>query len=128
MFETTIAGSLPKPAWLAETDKLWPRWKLEGAPLAEAKRDATLLAIKAQEDAGIDIVGDGRNRHSCRPLQGAGTAGAGSAAPRGPRPCDGSTAGARPHQEEAEIHPARTDDDRRPRRRPRKTLTLRRSR
>ena len=59
MFETTIAGSLPKPAWLAETDKLWPRWKLEGAALAEAKRDATLLAIKAQEDAGIDIVGDG---------------------------------------------------------------------
>ena len=59
MFETTIAGSLPKPAWLAEPDKLWPRWKLEGAALAEAKRDATLLAIKAQEDAGIDIVGDG---------------------------------------------------------------------
>jgi 5-methyltetrahydropteroyltriglutamate--homocysteine methyltransferase len=59
MFETTIAGSLPKPAWLAETDKLWPKWKLEGAALAEAKRDATLLAIKAQEDAGIDIVGDG---------------------------------------------------------------------
>jgi 5-methyltetrahydropteroyltriglutamate--homocysteine methyltransferase len=59
MFETTIAGSLPKPAWLAETDRLWPRWKLEGAALAEAKRDATLLAIKAQEDAGIDIVGDG---------------------------------------------------------------------
>ena len=59
MFETTIAGSLPKPAWLAETDKLWPRWKLEGAALAEAKRDATLLALKAQEDAGIDIVGDG---------------------------------------------------------------------
>ena len=59
MFETTIAGSLPKPAWLAETDKLWPRWKLEGEALADAKRDATLLAIKAQEDAGIDIVGDG---------------------------------------------------------------------
>jgi 5-methyltetrahydropteroyltriglutamate--homocysteine methyltransferase len=59
MFETTIAGSLPKPAWLAEPDKLWPKWRLQGAQLEEAKRDATLLAIKQQEDAGIDIVGDG---------------------------------------------------------------------
>jgi 5-methyltetrahydropteroyltriglutamate--homocysteine methyltransferase len=59
MFETTIAGSLPKPSWLAETNKLWPQWKLEGDALAEAKRDATLLWIKAQEDAGIDIVCDG---------------------------------------------------------------------
>jgi 5-methyltetrahydropteroyltriglutamate--homocysteine methyltransferase len=59
MFETTTAGSLPKPDWLAETHKLWPRWKLEGAALAEAKRDATLLWIKAQEDAGIDLVTDG---------------------------------------------------------------------
>ncbi|HLB15997.1 MAG TPA: methionine synthase [Burkholderiales bacterium] len=59
MFETTIAGSLPKPAWLAETHKLWPRWKLEGDALAEAKRDATRLWIKAQEDAGIDIVSEG---------------------------------------------------------------------
>jgi 5-methyltetrahydropteroyltriglutamate--homocysteine methyltransferase len=58
-FETTIAGSLPKPGWLAETHKLWPRWKLEGDALAEAKRDATLLWIKAQEDAGVDIVTDG---------------------------------------------------------------------
>ena len=59
MFETTIAGSLPKPGWLAETHKLWPRWKLEGAALEEAKRDATLLWLKAQEDAGIDLVTDG---------------------------------------------------------------------
>ncbi|MGH8696320.1 MAG: methionine synthase, partial [Burkholderiales bacterium] len=59
MFPTTIAGSLPKPAWLAETHKLWPRWKLEGEALAEAKRDATRLWIKAQEDAGIDIVSEG---------------------------------------------------------------------
>ena len=43
MFETTIAGSLPKPSWLAEPNKLWPRWQLEGEALAEAKRDATLL-------------------------------------------------------------------------------------
>jgi 5-methyltetrahydropteroyltriglutamate--homocysteine methyltransferase len=59
MFETTIAGSLPKPAWLAETNKLWPQWKASGAELAAAKCDATLLAIKTQEDAGLDIVGDG---------------------------------------------------------------------
>ncbi len=59
MFETTIAGSLPKPAWLAEPTVLWAPWRLSGADLAEAQRDATLLAIKEQEDAGIDIVTDG---------------------------------------------------------------------
>jgi 5-methyltetrahydropteroyltriglutamate--homocysteine methyltransferase len=59
MLETTIAGSLPKPAWLAETRKLWPAWRLEGDALADAKRDATILALKRQEDAGIDIVSDG---------------------------------------------------------------------
>ena len=59
MFETTIAGSLPKPGWLAETNKLWPAWKAEGTELAMAKRDATLLWVKEQEDAGIDIVTDG---------------------------------------------------------------------
>jgi 5-methyltetrahydropteroyltriglutamate--homocysteine methyltransferase len=59
MFETTIAGSLPKPGWLAETHKLWPRWKLEGQALDEAKSDATLLWLKAQEDAGVDMVTDG---------------------------------------------------------------------
>ncbi len=59
MFETTIAGSLPKPGWLAETDKLWPAWRAEGAELERAKRDATLLWLKEQEDAGIDIVTDG---------------------------------------------------------------------
>ena len=59
MFETTIAGSLPKPAWLAEPNKLWPPWKLAGDELAAAKRDATLLWLKQQEDAGIDIVSDG---------------------------------------------------------------------
>jgi 5-methyltetrahydropteroyltriglutamate--homocysteine methyltransferase len=59
MFETTIAGSLPKPSWLAETNKLWPQWKLAGDELTAAKADATLLALKEQEDAGIDIVTDG---------------------------------------------------------------------
>jgi len=59
MLETTIAGSLPKPSWLAEPRKLWPAWRLDGEALAEAKRDATILALKIQEDAGIDIVSDG---------------------------------------------------------------------
>jgi 5-methyltetrahydropteroyltriglutamate--homocysteine methyltransferase len=58
-FPTAIAGSLPKPAWLAETEKLWPEWKLQGEDLAQAKRDATLLWIKAQEDAGLSVIGDG---------------------------------------------------------------------
>jgi 5-methyltetrahydropteroyltriglutamate--homocysteine methyltransferase len=59
LFPTTVAGSLPKPSWLAEPDKLWPQWRLQGADLAQGKLDATLLAIKLQEDAGIDIVCDG---------------------------------------------------------------------
>ena len=59
MFETTIAGSLPKPGWLAETQKLWPAWRASGAELEKAKRDATLLWLKEQEAAGIDIVTDG---------------------------------------------------------------------
>ena len=59
MFPTAIAGSLPKPAWLSETQKLWPQWRAQGAELQQAKADATLLWIKAQEDAGLDIVGDG---------------------------------------------------------------------
>ncbi|HML14679.1 MAG TPA: methionine synthase, partial [Xanthobacteraceae bacterium] len=59
MFPTTIAGSLPKPSWLAEPDRLWAPWRLGGDDLAAGKRDATLLAIKQQEDAGIDIIGDG---------------------------------------------------------------------
>ena len=59
LFSATIAGSLPKPAWLSETQKLWPQWKAEGAELAQAKLDATLLWIKAQEDAGLEVIGDG---------------------------------------------------------------------
>ena len=59
MFNTAIAGSLPKPAWLAETQVLWPQWKAQGAELQQAKLDATLLWIKAQEDAGLDTIGDG---------------------------------------------------------------------
>jgi 5-methyltetrahydropteroyltriglutamate--homocysteine methyltransferase len=59
LFPSTVAGSLPKPSWLAEPNKLWPQWRLQGEELAAAKLDATLLAIKWQEDAGIDIVCDG---------------------------------------------------------------------
>jgi 5-methyltetrahydropteroyltriglutamate--homocysteine methyltransferase len=59
LFPTTIAGSLPKPAWLAEPNKLWPKWQLAGAELESAQRDATVLALKLQEDCGIDIVTDG---------------------------------------------------------------------
>ena len=59
MLETTIAGSLPKPAWLAEPEKLWPAWRHEGAALERAKRDAVLMWLKEQEAAGIDIVSDG---------------------------------------------------------------------
>ena len=59
MFDTAIAGSLPKPSWLAETQKLWPQWKVEGPELARAKLDATLLWIKVQEDAGLTVIGDG---------------------------------------------------------------------
>ncbi|MCW5685722.1 MAG: methionine synthase [Pseudolabrys sp.] len=59
MFATTVAGSLPKPSWLAEPDKLWPQWRQSGPELAAAKLDATALAVKLQEDAGIDIVSDG---------------------------------------------------------------------
>jgi 5-methyltetrahydropteroyltriglutamate--homocysteine methyltransferase len=59
VLETTIAGSLPKPSWLAQPKVLWAPWRLDGEALAEAKRDATILALKLQEDAGIDIVSDG---------------------------------------------------------------------
>jgi len=59
MFPSTVAGSLPKPSWLAEPNKLWPQWRLHGDELAAGKLDATLLAIKMQEDAGVDIVCDG---------------------------------------------------------------------
>jgi len=59
LFPTTIAGSLPKPEWLAEPNKLWAPWKADGPALAHAKRDATLLAIKLQEDAGLDILTEG---------------------------------------------------------------------
>ena len=59
ILQTTIAGSLPKPAWLATPKLLWAPWLLEGDALEEGKRDAVRLAIDDQEGAGIDIVTDG---------------------------------------------------------------------
>src|SRR5476651_1196086 len=59
IFPATVAGSLPKPSWLAEPNKLWPQWRLQGDDLTAGKLDATLLAVKLQEDAGLDIVCDG---------------------------------------------------------------------
>ncbi len=123
MFETAIAGSLPKPSWLAETEKLWPEWKASGAELERAKADATLLWLKVQEDAGIDIVGDGEQSrqhfvhgflaqvegHRLRaqgedgdpqqPLRRDGAAGGRAAAPGRPRPRERGAPGARPHRQ-----------------------------
>ena len=59
MLQTTLAGSLPKPSWLAEPEKLWAPWRLEGEALESAKRDAALVWLKEEEDAGIDIVSNG---------------------------------------------------------------------
>jgi 5-methyltetrahydropteroyltriglutamate--homocysteine methyltransferase len=59
MIQTTIAGSLPKPSWLARPQTLWAPWLLEGEQLVEGKRDAVRAAIKMEEACGIDIVGDG---------------------------------------------------------------------
>src|SRR5213593_273418 len=59
MLATTIAGSLPKPAWLAEPETLWAPWRVARESLAGAQRDAVLIALKDQETAGIDVVTDG---------------------------------------------------------------------
>ncbi|HJQ56119.1 MAG TPA: methionine synthase [Vineibacter sp.] len=59
MLETTLAGSLPKPSWLAQPGVLWAPWTLTGAPLHEAKLDATTLSVTEQERCGLDIVSDG---------------------------------------------------------------------
>ena len=59
MLTTTIVGSLPKPMWLAEPERLWAPWRVPPERLVEAQRDAVLAAIKDQEAAGIDVVTDG---------------------------------------------------------------------
>jgi 5-methyltetrahydropteroyltriglutamate--homocysteine methyltransferase len=72
LFPTSLVGSYPQPDWLIDRAKLAGRfpprvratelWRLEPELLDEAQRDATLLAIRAQEDAGLDIVTDGEIR------------------------------------------------------------------
>ncbi|WGE54803.1 methionine synthase [Actinobacillus equuli subsp. equuli] len=59
LLPTSTAGSLPKPSWIAEPEKLWSEWKLTGDDLLQAKRDALLISLQEQIQAGIDIVSDG---------------------------------------------------------------------
>ncbi|MFT7593277.1 MAG: 5-methyltetrahydropteroyltriglutamate--homocysteine methyltransferase [Paracoccaceae bacterium] len=59
MIPTTIAGSLPKPDWLAEPEQLWAPWKLQGDALIDGQQKAAREWIEFQEQAGIDIVSDG---------------------------------------------------------------------
>jgi 5-methyltetrahydropteroyltriglutamate--homocysteine methyltransferase len=59
LLPTSIVGSLPKPSWLSEPEKLWSPWKLQGAELSEGKLDAQSLAADDQIHAGLDIVSDG---------------------------------------------------------------------
>lgn len=59
LLPTATAGSLPKPVWLAEPEKLWSPWKLAQEELIEGKQDALRIALQEQQAAGIDIVSDG---------------------------------------------------------------------
>ncbi|ASP38722.1 5-methyltetrahydropteroyltriglutamate--homocysteine methyltransferase [Bacterioplanes sanyensis] len=59
LLPTSTAGSLPKPNWLAEPEKLWSPWKLEGDALTSGKQDALRIALQEQQSCGIDIVSDG---------------------------------------------------------------------
>src|ERR1700674_2439894 len=72
LFPTTLVGSYPQPEWLIDRARLAGRfpprvraqelWRVAAPLLAEAQNDATLIAIRAQEDAGLDIVTDGEIR------------------------------------------------------------------
>jgi 5-methyltetrahydropteroyltriglutamate--homocysteine methyltransferase len=72
LFPTTLVGSYPQPEWLIDREKLAGRfpprvrakelWRVEESSLREAQDDATLLAIRAQEEAGLDIITDGEIR------------------------------------------------------------------
>ncbi|MCX7152757.1 MAG: 5-methyltetrahydropteroyltriglutamate--homocysteine methyltransferase, partial [Proteobacteria bacterium] len=72
LFPTTLVGSYPQPEWLIDRAKLAGRfpprtrakelWRIPEAYLEEAQRDATLIAIRAQEQAGLDILTDGEIR------------------------------------------------------------------
>jgi 5-methyltetrahydropteroyltriglutamate--homocysteine methyltransferase len=65
VLETTIVGSLPKPAWLADPATLRGAWRLQGDELHEAMDDAVRLAIEDQVAAGLDVIAEGelRRRH-----------------------------------------------------------------
>jgi 5-methyltetrahydropteroyltriglutamate--homocysteine methyltransferase len=72
LFPTTLVGSYPQPEWLIDRGKLAGRfpprvpakelWRIAEPWLGEAQNDATLLAIRAQEEAGLDIITDGEIR------------------------------------------------------------------
>src|SRR5438094_1321803 len=72
LFPTTLVGSYPQPEWLIDRKKLAGRfpprvrarelWRIPDALLAEGQEDATLIAIRAQEEAGLDIITDGETR------------------------------------------------------------------
>ena len=72
LFPTSLVGSYPQPDWLIDRDKLAGRfpprvratelWRVSPEYLEQAQLDATLLAIRAQEDAGLDIITDGEIR------------------------------------------------------------------
>lgn len=59
LLPTSTVGSLPKPAWLTEPEKLWSPWKLEGDELIQGKQDALRITVQEQELEGIDIISDG---------------------------------------------------------------------
>ncbi|WP_039912820.1 methionine synthase [Cellvibrio mixtus] len=59
LLPTSTAGSLPKPSWLAQPETLWSPWKLQDQELVDGKQDALRLSLQEQQQAGIDIVGDG---------------------------------------------------------------------
>lgn len=59
LLPTSIVGSLPKPSWLSEPEKLWSPWKLRDDELREGKLDAQTLAVHEQRRAGLDIISDG---------------------------------------------------------------------
>ncbi len=72
LFPTSLVGSYPQPDWLIDRERLAHRfpprvralelWRVDPAYLEQAQQDATLLAIRAQEDAGLDIITDGEMR------------------------------------------------------------------
>src|SRR3989441_9397096 len=72
LFPTTLVGSYPQPEWLIDRRKLADRfpprvrakelWRIPEPWLEEAQNDATILAIRAQEEVGLDIISDGEIR------------------------------------------------------------------